>query len=136
LPTGSAIIADLVDVTRALTTDSDHRVPHLAFQADALSDLPIVPIEEIEASYYLRLSAQDKLGILANVTNILSENAISIEAIIQKEAISGVEHVSIVILTHQVVEKQINKAIEAIESLDGIMKEVIRIRLEMLNPEA
>jgi homoserine dehydrogenase len=136
LPTGSAIIADLVDVTRALTTDSGYRVPHLAFQADALSDLPIVPIEEIEASYYLRLSAQDKLGVLAHVTNILSENAISIEAIIQKEPISGAEHVSIVILTHQVIEKQINKAIQAIESLDGIMGEVIRIRLEMLNTEA
>jgi len=132
LPTSSAIIADLVDVTRALTTDSGNRVPHLAFQANALSDLPIVPIEEIKAPFYLRLSALDKLGLLADVTHILSDNHISIEAIIQKEPISGTEQVSIVILTHQVVEKQVNQAIQAIEKLDGITGQVTRIRLEML----
>jgi len=131
LPTGSAIVADLVDITRTLTTDPGNRVPHLAFQANALSDIPIVPIEEIESSYYLRMSAIDKLGVLAHVTQILSNNGISIEAIIQKEPINGAEHVSIVMLTHQVVEKQINKAIQAIENLDGIAGLVTRIRLEM-----
>jgi len=130
LPTGSAIVADLVDVTRTLTTDPGNRVPHLAFQANALSDIPIVPIEEIESSYYLRMSALDKLGVLAHVTQILSDNGISIEAIIQKEPINGAEHVSIVMLTHQVVEKQVNKAIQAIENLDGITGLVTRIRLE------
>jgi len=132
LPTGSAIVADLVDVTRTLTTDPGNRVPHLAFQPNALVDLPIVPIDEIESSYYLRLSALDKLGVLAHVTNILSDNGISIEAIIQKEPIGGAEHVSVVMLTHQVVEKQLNRAILAIESLEGIIGKVTRIRLEML----
>lgn len=132
LPTGSAIVADLVDVTRTLTTDPGNRVPHLAFQPNALVDLPIVPIDEIETCYYLRLSALDKLGVLAHVTNILSENGISIEAIIQKEPVGGAEHVSVVLLTHQVVEKQLNRAIQAIESLDSITGQVTRIRLEML----
>jgi len=132
LPTASAIVADLVDVTRTLTTDPGNRVPHLAFQANALVDLPIVPIDEIESSYYLRLSALDKLGVLAYMTNILSDNGISIEAIIQKEPIGGAEHVSVVMLTHQVVEKQLNRAIQAIESLEGIIGKVTRIRLEML----
>lgn len=132
LPTGSAIVADLVDVTRTLITDPGNRVPHLAFQPNALVDMPIVPIEEIETCYYLRLSALDKLGVLAHITNILSDNGISIEAIIQKEPISGVEHVSIVMLTHKVVEKQMMSAIQAIENLDGITGQVTRIRLEML----
>jgi homoserine dehydrogenase len=132
LPTGSSIVADLMDVTRTLTTDPGNRVPHLAFQPNALVDLPIVPIDEIETSYYLRLLALDKLGVLANVTNILSENGISIEAIIQKEPVGGAEHVSVVMLTHKVVEKQLNRAIQAIESLDGITGQVTRIRLETL----
>ena len=132
LPTSSAIIADLVDVTRALTTDPGNRVPHLAFQANALSDLPIVSIEETKAPFYLRLSALNKLGLLADVTHILSNNNISIEAIIQKEPINSTEQVSIVILTHEVIEKQINKAIQAIEKLEGITGQVVRIRLEML----
>lgn len=133
LPTGSAIVADLVDVTRTLTTDPGNRVPHLAFQPNALVDLPILPIEEIETFYYLRMSALDKLGVLAQVTNILSENGISIEAIIQKEPLSSVQKVSVVMLTHQVMEKQIDKAIQAIENLDGITGQVTKIRLEMLD---
>ena len=132
LPTGSAIIADLVDVTRTLTTDPGNRVPHLAFQADALVDLPILPMEEIESAYYLRMTALDRIGVLAQVTNILSENGISIEAIIQKEPHGGEERVSVVLLTHQVIEKQINSAINAIEKLEGIEGSVMRIRLEML----
>jgi homoserine dehydrogenase len=133
LPTGSAIVADLVDVTRTLTTDPGNRVPHLAFQANALVDLPILPIEETETLYYLRMSALDKLGVLAHVTNILSENGISIEAIIQKEPVSGTDHVQVVMLTHCVKEKQVNKAIQAIENLDGITGQVTRIRVEMLD---
>ncbi len=133
LPTGSAIIADLVEVTRSLTTDPSNRVPHLAFQAKALVDLPILPIEEIETAYYLRLSVLDKLGVLAQVTNILSDNAINIEAIIQKEPLAGVDHVSIVMLTHKVQEKQMNQAIDAIEKLDGITGKVARIRVESLD---
>jgi homoserine dehydrogenase len=132
LPTGSSIVADLVDVTRTLTTDPGNRVPHLAFQSNALADLPILPVEETETIYYLRMSALDRLGVLAHVTNVLSENGISIEAIIQKEAKSGADHVSIVMLTHLVKEKQVNKAIEAIEKLDSITGQVTRIRVEML----
>ncbi|EDN69738.1 homoserine dehydrogenase [Beggiatoa sp. PS] len=132
LPTGSAIVADLVDVTRTLTTDPGNRVPHLAFQSNALADLPILPIDEIETSYYLRMSALDKLGVMAQVTNILMENGISIEAIIQKEPDSDTNQVQVVMLTHKVVEKQVNKAIQAIEQLDSITGQVTRIRVEML----
>lgn len=132
LPTGSAIVADLVDVVRSLTTDPGNRVPHLAFQADALSDFPILPITEIESAYYLRLTALDKVGVLAQVTTILSHNGISIEAIRQHEPQGGASSVSIVLLTHKVLEQQINQAITAIEQLDGIAGTVMRIRLEML----
>jgi homoserine dehydrogenase len=132
LPTGSAIIADMIEIVRTLTTDPGNRVPHLAFQPNALVDLPILPIEEIETAYYLRMTALDKLGVLAYVTNILSENGINIEAIIQKEPHRGTDQVSVVILTHQVVEKRLNQAIQAIENLEGITGKVTRIRLEML----
>jgi homoserine dehydrogenase len=133
LPTGSAIVADLVDVVRSLTTDPGNRVPHLAFHADALSDVPILPIEEITSAYYLRMTALDKVGVLARVATILSENGISIEAITQKEPVGGAKSVSIVLLTHKVTEKQVNWAIAAIEQLDGINGQVMRIRLEMLD---
>ncbi|MDY6993444.1 MAG: homoserine dehydrogenase [Pseudomonadota bacterium] len=129
LPTGSAIVADLVDVVRTLTTDPGNRVPHLAFQV--LAPLPILPIEAIETSYYLRMTALDKLGVLAQVAGILSEQGISIEAITQKE-VQGAEHVSIVLLTHKVKEQQVNQAIKAIEALEGITSQVMRIRLETL----
>lgn len=130
LPTGSAIVADLVDVVRALTTDTGNRVPHLAFQV--LADVPILPIEEIESAYYLRMQALDKVGILAQVATILSQNGISIEAIRQQEPLNGAESVSIVLLTHRVVEKQVNQAIQAIEHLEGISGKIMRIRLETL----
>ncbi len=132
LPTGSAIVADLVDVVRTLTSDPENRVPHLAFQADSLSNLPIRPIEEIETAYYLRMTALDRVGVLAQVTRILSENSISIEAITQKE-VGGADQVTIVLLIHQVVEKRLNRAIQAIEALDGIRGQVNRIRLETLS---
>lgn len=132
LPTGSAIVADLVDVTRTLTTDPENRVPHLAFQPNALAEIPILPISEIESAYYLRISALDKVGVLAKVTHILSDNNISIEAIIQKEPAGGEQRVTVVLLTHTVKEKWVNDAIQAIEQLDGIEGQVIKIRLEML----
>lgn len=131
LPTGSAIVADLVDVVRTLTSDPENRVPHLAFQTNAISDLPIRPIEDIETAYYLRMTALDRVGVLAQVTRIFSENGISIEAITQKE-VGGADQVTIVLLIHQVVEKRLNQAIQAIESLEGICGQVNRIRLESL----
>ena len=132
LPTGSAIVADLVDVTRTLTTDPGNRVPHLAFQSNALVDLPILPIEEITSAYYLRMTAVDTIGVMAQVTHILSENRISIEAIIQKEPTGGEKQVDVVMLTHQVKEKQINQAIQAVENLDSISGKVTKIRVETL----
>lgn len=132
LPTGSAIVADLVDVTRTLTTDPGNRVPHLAFQSNALVDLPILPIAEITSAYYLRMTAVDTIGVMAQVTHILSENRISIEAIIQKEPMSGEKQVDVVMLTHQVKEKQLNQAIQAIERLESISGKVTKIRVETL----
>ncbi len=133
-PTASAVVADLVDVVRTLTTDPNNRVPHLAFQPDALSDLRILPIEEVETSYYLRLHALDKPGVLADVTRILADQKISIEAILQKEPHVGEDTVPVIILTQRVREKNMNAAIARIEKLSSIRGKVARIRLEHLNP--
>lgn len=134
-PTASAVVADLVDVVRTLTTDPNNRVPHLAFQSDALSDLRILPIEEIDTSYYLRLHALDKPGVLADVTRILADMQISIEAILQKEPHAGEDTVPVIILTQRVREKNMNEAIARIEKLGSIKGRVARIRLEHLNPD-
>jgi homoserine dehydrogenase len=134
-PAASAVVADLVDVVRTLTSDPNNRVPHLAFQPDALVDLPILPIEEIETSYYLRLHAQDKPGVLADVTRILADLGISIEAILQKEPHAGEETVPVIILTQRVKEKNMNAAIARVEKLASIKGKVARIRLEHLNPD-
>ena len=133
-PTASAVVADLVDVVRTLTVDPNHRVPHLAFQPDALTDTPILPIEEIKTSYYLRLHAVDKPGVLADVTRILADQQISIEAILQKEPHVGEDTVPVIILTQRVQEKNMNEAISRIEKLASIKRQVARIRLEHLNP--
>ena len=132
-PTASAVVADIVDVVRTLTSDPENRVPHLAFQPDALSDLPVLPMEEVETAYYLRLCATDKPGVLADVTRILADKRISIEAILQKEAAADELEVPIILLTHSVREGQMNEAIQQIEALDSICASVTRIRLEHLN---
>jgi homoserine dehydrogenase len=132
-PTASAVVADLVDVTRMHTADPQHRVPHLAFQPDQMSDLPILPMEEVQTSYYLRLRAFDKPGVLADITRILADSHISIDAMVQKEPSEGEEQVDIIMLTHETVEKHINAAIKKIEKLSTISGKVIRIRLEELN---
>ncbi len=134
-PTASAVVADLVDVVRTLTTDPNNRVPHLAFQPDALADLPILPIEDVDTSYYLRLHALDKPGVLADVTRVLADQKISIEAILQKEPHAGEDTVPVIILTQRVKEKNMNAAIARIESLGSIKGKVARIRLEHLNPD-
>ena len=131
-PTASAVIADLVDVTRALTADSENRVPHLAFQASQLADTVILPIEEVETAFYLRMCALDRPGVLADVTRILGDRDISIEAFIQKEPVSGVDKVNIIMLTQRVREGNMNEAIAAIEALDTICSSVTRIRVETL----
>jgi homoserine dehydrogenase len=131
-PTASAVIADLVDVTRMHTADPEHRVPHLAFQPDRMSDTPILPMEEVETSYYLRLRVQDRPGVLADITRILADLSISIDAMVQKEPSEGEEQVDIIMLTHLTQEKNINAAIKRIESLPVISGKVTRIRLEAL----
>jgi len=131
-PTASAVVADVVDVVRALTSDPENRVPHLAFQADALSDTPILSMDDVETAYYLRMNASDKPGVLAEVTTILGEHDISIEAIIQKEPESEVQEACVIMLTHKVLEKNMDDALTKIESLDAIDDKVTRIRMETL----
>ena len=131
-PTASAVIADVIDVARVLTTDPNNRVPHLAFQPNKLSDIPVLPMEEVVTAYYLRMQAIDKPGVLADVTRILGDAGISIEAILQKEPAEGASHVPIIMLTQRVQEKFMNKALKEIEALDSINDTVMRIRLETL----
>lgn len=131
-PTASAVVADLMDVARLIDATSAQRVPYLAFQPDQVQDLPILPIDEIQSAYYLRLRASDKPGVLANVTKILGDREISIDAMMQKEPDENETEADIVILTHITVEKNMNAAITAIESLAEITGKVVRIRMEEL----
>ena len=131
-PTASAVIADLVDVTRMHTADPEHRVPHLAFQPDQLADLPILAMEEVITSYYLRLRVQDRPGVLADITRILADEQISIDAMIQKEPGEGEDQTDLIMLTHQTREKRINAAIAKIEKLPVVAGKVTRLRLEEL----
>ncbi|MCP4128810.1 MAG: homoserine dehydrogenase [Gammaproteobacteria bacterium] len=131
-PTASAVVADVVDVVRAMTIDPENRVPHLAFQPSELSDLPILDMEEVETSYYLRMQVEDAPGVLAHVSGILGDAGISIEAMQQKESVEGATHVPLIMLTHKVMERQMNQAIEKIEALDSTSGEVTRIRMEQL----
>lgn len=133
-PTASAVVADIIDVVRTLTSDPENRVPHLAFQPDALSDIDILPMEEVETAYYLRLQAKDKPGVLADVTRILGDAGISIEAILQKEPVGDTD-ATIILLTHRVLEGKMNVAIKNIEALDSIAGAVTRIRLEHLDAD-
>jgi len=132
-PTASAVVADLVDVARMLTSDPEHRVPHLAFQPDRLSSTPILPVGEVETSYYLRLRVLDKPGVLADITRIFADLSISIDAMVQKEPHEGEDQVDIILLTHLTVEKHVNAAIAKIETLPVVVGKVTRIRLEELN---
>jgi len=132
-PTASAVIADLVDITRLATADPEHRVPYLAFQPDEMSDTPILPMAEITTSYYLRICVADKLGVMADITRILADGAISIDAMLQKEPADGETQTDIIILTHQTQEKHVDRAIAAIEALSTVVAKVTRIRLEELS---
>jgi homoserine dehydrogenase len=132
LPTASAVVADLVDVTRLITADPEHRVPHLAFQPDQLSSVPILAMQEVETSYYLRMRVIDKPGVLADITRILADSKISIDAMVQKEPGEGQSKVDIVMLTHLAVEKHVNQAMARIEKLPTVVGSVTRIRLEEL----
>ncbi len=131
-PTASAVIADLVDVTRLATADPEHRVPYLAFQPNQMADTPILPMSEITTSYYLRIRVVDKPGVLADVTRILADASISIDAMLQKEAGEGETQTDLIILTHETKEKHVDTAIAAIEALSTVSGKVNRIRLEQL----
>ena len=132
-PTASAVVADLVDVVRTLTVDPGNRVPHLAFQPDAMADLPILPITEIESAYYLRLRVADEPGVLADITRILADARISIDAVLQREPAEGERQTDLILLTHVTVEHRCDDAIRRMEALSTVVSKVTRIRLEDLN---
>ncbi len=129
-PTASAVIADLVDVTRLATADPENRVPHLAFQPSQMANLPILPIDEVETCYYLRMNTQDKPGVLADITRIFADAGISVDSMLQKPAADN--RADIIILTHLAVEKNVNSALAKIEALDSINGKVVKLRLEHL----
>ena len=132
-PTASAVIADLVDVTRMHTADPEHRVPHLAFQPDQLTDVPVLPIGDVVTSYYLRMRVDDRPGVLADITRILADRDISIEAMIQKEPPEGQDRTDIILLTHRTAERNVVDAIAKIEALPTVRGKIVRIRMEELN---
>ena len=131
-PTASAVVADLVDVTRLITADPEHRVPHLAFQPDQLSDTPVLAIQEVETSYYLRMRVLDRPGVLADITRVLADCRISIEAMVQREPGEGESQVDIVMLTHRALEKNVDQATARIERLDTVTGNIVRLRMEEL----
>ena len=132
-PTASAVIADLVDVTRTFSADPGHRVPHLAFQPNALADTMILPISEVESAYYLRMRVADEPGVLADVTRILADLSISIDAALQREAGEGESQTDFILLTHRAVEGRVDEAISRIQSLSTVLSKVVRLRMEELS---
>ena len=132
-PTASAVIADLVDITRLHTADPLHRVPHLAFQPDSMSDVPILPMDKVVTSYYLRLRVADQAGVLAKLTGILATSNISIDAVLQRPAGEIQNQTDLIILTHACVESAMNTAIAQMQLLTTVLAPIIRIRKEELN---
>ncbi|MEV4781514.1 homoserine dehydrogenase [Burkholderia sp. LMU1-1-1.1] len=132
-PTASAVIADLVDITRLATADPEHRVPHLAFQPNAMTNIEILPMSEITTSYYLRMNVSDQPGVLADLTRILADATISIDAMLQKEPAEGETKTDIIFLTHQTQEKNVTAAIAKMEGLSTVCGNVTKIRLENLS---
>ncbi|KQN75306.1 UNVERIFIED_ORG: homoserine dehydrogenase [Zoogloea ramigera] len=132
-PTASAVIADLVDITRLATADPEHRVPHLAFQPNAMTNIEILPMSEVTTSYYLRMNVEDQPGVLADLTRILADGTISIDAMMQKEPAEGETRTDIIFLTHQTQEKNVTAAIAKMEALTTVHGTVTKIRLENLS---
>jgi homoserine dehydrogenase len=132
-PTASAVVADLIDITRLHTADPDHRVPHLAFQRGSMHDTPILPIDQVITAFYLRLQVADEAGVLANITRILAENDISIDAVLQRQSAEGERQTDLVILTHDTVEGRMNAALALMQGLPTVLAPIVRIRKEELN---
>jgi homoserine dehydrogenase len=132
-PTASAVVADLVDITRLHTADPDHRVPHLAFRPDALASTPILPMAEVVTAYYLRLRVADQTGVLSRITTILAEHDISIDAVLQRESAEGERQTDLIILTHDTREGRMNQAMATMQALPTVLAPIVRIRKEELN---
>jgi homoserine dehydrogenase len=131
-PTASAVIADLVDITRLHTADAAHRVPHLAFQPDQMSSAPVLPMADVVTSYYLRLRVADQAGVLAKVTGLLAEAGVSVDAMLQREAGEGEKQTDLIILTHDVREGTMNAVLEKVQALPTVLAPIVRIRKEEL----
>ena len=129
----SAVIADLVDITRLHTADPDHRVPHLAFQPGAMQDTRILPMSEVVTSFYLRLQVADQTGVLARITGILAEHDISIDAVLQRESAEGEKQTDLIILTHDTVEGRMTAALAQMQALPTVLAPIVKIRKEELN---
>ena len=132
-PTASAVIADLVDVTRLLTADPLHRVPHLAFHPDAMSDIDVLPMSEVMTSYYLRLRVSDRAGVLAELTGVLAAHGISIDAVLQRPAGEVLNQTDLIIMTHEFQEASMNQVLDTLSSIESVHGEIVRIRKEELN---
>jgi homoserine dehydrogenase len=131
-PTASAVVADLVDITRLATADPDHRVPHLAFQPDAMADTPILPIDQVVTAFYLRLVVADEAGVLSRITTILAEHDISIDAVLQRESAEGERQTDLIILTHDTVEGRMRKALAQMQALPTVLAPIVSLRKEEL----
>jgi homoserine dehydrogenase len=131
-PTASAVVADLVDITRLATADPDHRVPHLAFQPDAMADTPILAIEQVVTAFYLRLVVADEAGVLSRITTILADNGISIDAVLQRESAEGERQTDLIILTHDTVEGRMREALAQMQALETVLAPIVSIRKEEL----
>jgi homoserine dehydrogenase len=132
-PTASAVVADLVDITRLHTADPDHRVPHLAFQPDAMHDTPILPVSEVVTAFYLRLQVADQTGVLSKITTILAEHDISIDAVLQRESAEGEKQTDLIILTHDTVEGRMRAALAKMQALPTVLAPIVNLRKEELN---
>lgn len=130
-PTGSAVVADIIEIARTLKLDVADRAPALGFHLQALADIPVLPMEQVVCPFYIRLHVQDRTGVLADITRILADNQISIEAMFQKDVDEG-EPVPVMLMTHSVPEASINRALEAIGKLDAVLPDIARIRVELL----
>jgi homoserine dehydrogenase len=132
-PTASAVVADLIDVTRLLTADPQHRVPHLAFQPNSLSDLHVLPMGQVVTSYYLRLRVNDQAGVLAELTGVLAKQGISIDAVLQRPAGAVLNQTDLIIMTHECEESRMDQALKAMSAIPSVHGDIVRIRKEELN---